>query len=68
MLIAHLSDPHLRAAPSTTTAIALRLQDKAKSASFLEPPAMLLHHWRSQHGLITHLVPIGSFQGPLAFF
>jgi len=55
-------------APSTTTAIALRLQDGAKPASFIEPPAMLLHHWRPHLGLITHLVPIGSFQGPLPFF
>jgi 3',5'-cyclic AMP phosphodiesterase CpdA len=55
-------------ASSTTTAIALRLQENAEPASFLEPPAMLLHHWRPQGGLITHLVPIGSFAGPLAFF
>jgi 3',5'-cyclic AMP phosphodiesterase CpdA len=55
-------------APSTTTAIALRLQDNARPASFVEPPAMLLHHWRPQHGLVTHLVPIGSFRGPLNFF
>ncbi len=55
-------------APSTTTAIALRLHETAKPASFVEPPAMLLHHWQPQQGVITHLVPIGSFQGPLAFF
>lgn len=55
-------------APSTTTAIALRLQENAKPASFLEPPAMLLHHWRPEVGVITHYVPIGSFQGPMAFF
>jgi hypothetical protein len=55
-------------APSTTTAIALRLHDNAEPASFVEPPAMLLHHWRGERGLVTHLVPIGSFQGPLDFF
>jgi 3',5'-cyclic AMP phosphodiesterase CpdA len=55
-------------APSTTTAIALRLQDNAVPASFIEPPAMLLHHWRPELGLVTHLVPIGSFRGPLDFF
>jgi len=54
-------------APSTTTAIALRLREGAEPASFVEPPAMLLHHWRPQLCLITHLVPIGSFQGPLPF-
>jgi 3',5'-cyclic AMP phosphodiesterase CpdA len=55
-------------APSTTTAIALRLAQNAAPASYIEPPAMLLHHWRPERGLITHLVPIGSFQGPLPFF
>jgi Icc protein len=58
----------LMTAPSTTTAIALRLQQNAEPASFVEPPAMLLHHWRSETGLITHFVPIGSFPGPLPFF
>jgi 3',5'-cyclic-AMP phosphodiesterase len=55
-------------APSTTTAIALRLEQDAEPASFVEPPALLLHHWRPDHGLITHLVPIGSFPGPLPFY
>jgi 3',5'-cyclic AMP phosphodiesterase CpdA len=58
----------LATAPSTTTAIALRLAENAVPASFIEPPAMLLHHWRPASGLITHLIPIGSFQGPLNFF
>jgi 3',5'-cyclic AMP phosphodiesterase CpdA len=58
----------LATAPSTCTAIALRLEKDAEPASFVEPPALLLHHWRPQLGLITHLVPIGSFQGPLPFF
>lgn len=54
-------------APSTTTTIALQLRPDARPASFLEPPAMLLHHWRPGTGLITHFVPIGTFPGPFAF-
>ena len=54
-------------APSTTTAIALRLDPEAAPASYVEPPALLLHHWTADTGLITHLVPIGSFRGPLPF-
>lgn len=54
-------------APSTTTAIALRLGPDAEAVSFVEPPAFLLHHWRPGTGLITHLVPIGNFRGPLPF-
>ena len=55
-------------APSTTTAIALRLGAGAVPASFVEPPALLLHHWREGTGLVTHWVPIGSFPGPMPFF
>ena len=55
-------------APSTTTAIALRLAVDAEPASFVEPPALLLHHWKPETGLITHFVPIGEFRGPLPFF
>ncbi|MEM6713360.1 MAG: phosphodiesterase, partial [Pseudomonadota bacterium] len=40
-------------APSTTTSIALRLAPDATPASFLEPPAMLLHDWRADAGLTT---------------
>ena len=54
-------------APSTTTAIALRLKSDAKPASHLEPPALLLHHWQPGAGLITHYVPIGVFPGPYPF-
>lgn len=54
-------------APSTTTAIALRLQADATEASYIEPPALLLHHWKADTGLITHWLPIGAFVGPLPF-
>lgn len=54
-------------APSTTTAIALRLAPDAEPASFVEPPAFLLHQWRGD-ALVTHLVPVGRFRGPLPFF
>jgi 3',5'-cyclic-AMP phosphodiesterase len=58
----------LMTAPSTATAIALRLSPDAAPASFVEPPALLLHHWRPDIGLVSHLVPIGSFPGPFPFF
>ncbi|MBI6705407.1 phosphodiesterase [Pseudomonas viridiflava] len=54
-------------APSTTTAIALQLRPDATEASYVEPPALLLHHWTTETGLITHWVPIGTFAGPYAF-
>ena len=52
-------------APSTTTAIALRLDPQAAPASYIDPPGLLLHRWTADTGLVTHLVPIGSFPGPL---
>jgi len=55
-------------APSTTTAIALRLGANAEPASHIEPPALLLHHWKPDTGLITHWVPVGSFPGPFPFY
>ncbi|WP_422035473.1 phosphodiesterase [Reyranella sp.] len=54
-------------APSTTTAIALQLRADARPASYIEPPAMLLHHWRVGRGLVSHVVPIGTFPGPYPF-
>ncbi|MBD1587334.1 metallophosphoesterase [Pseudomonas typographi] len=54
-------------APSTTTAIGLALEPGAEEASYLEPPALLLHHWKPDTGLITHWVPIGAFPGPMPF-
>jgi 3',5'-cyclic AMP phosphodiesterase CpdA len=58
----------LQIAPSTTTAIALRLAPGAEPASFVEPPALLLHHWRAETGVTTHHVPIEPGIGPLQFF
>jgi len=54
-------------APSTTTAIALRLRPDAEPASHVEPPAFLLHHWRPHTGLVTHFMPVGNFPGPYPF-
>ena len=54
-------------APSTASAIALRLDADAEPASYLEPPAFLLHHWKEDAGLVTHLVPVGTFPGPFDF-
>lgn len=57
----------LCSAPSTTTAIALQLRGDARPASYIEPPAMLLHHWLERRGLVSHFVPVGTFPGPYPF-
>jgi 3',5'-cyclic-AMP phosphodiesterase len=54
-------------APSTTTTIDLRLRSDAQPASYHEPRACLLHHWKHDTGLITHLSMIGNYPGPFPF-
>lgn len=58
----------LMTAPSTTTAIALRLAPGAAPASYVEPPALLLHDLRPGRPLMTHHLPVGRFPGPFPFF
>lgn len=54
--------------PSTTTQIALRLKPDADAASYLEPPAFMLHRWENNIGsAVSHLCYIGQFDGPLPF-
>jgi 3',5'-cyclic-AMP phosphodiesterase len=54
-------------APTTVSSLALRLAPGAAPASFSEPPAMLLHHWRDGR-LVSHLQPLGLYPGPYEFF
>ncbi|WP_322045379.1 phosphodiesterase [Paraburkholderia sp. J67] len=54
--------------PSTTTQIALRLRPDAEPASYIEPPAFMLHRWDGHRGsAVSHLCYIGEFDGPLPF-
>jgi 3',5'-cyclic AMP phosphodiesterase CpdA len=56
------------ACPSTATEIALRLSPDAAPASFLGPPACLLHLWKPECGLVSHTSYIGEYAGPYPFF
>lgn len=53
--------------PSTTTEIALRLQPGARPASFMAPPACMLHLWDADQGMVSHTSTIGDFDGPFDF-
>ena len=33
----------------------------------MEPPAIALHQWRPQTGVVTHVSYIGDFDGPKPF-
>ncbi|MCW6510010.1 hypothetical protein M8523_18480 [Hyphomicrobiales bacterium BP6-180914] len=66
-MLVRFGETVLCTAPSTTAAIALQMRPDAQPASYIEPPGFLLHHWTEETGLVTHLVPIGSFPGPYTF-
>jgi 3',5'-cyclic-AMP phosphodiesterase len=57
--------------PTPSHAVALDLEDRYPPALMLEPPAFHLHAWFDGAGygdVVTHLVPIGDFDGPFPFF
>ena len=55
-------------APSTAHQVTLDLIPDNSPATFtMEPPGFQLHLWTPEAGIVTHTVPIGSFEGPFPF-
>ncbi|CAN5267739.1 phosphodiesterase [soil metagenome] len=54
-------------APSTAHQATLDLHDGALLTMMMEPPAIALHQWRPQTGLVTHVSYVGDFDGPKPF-
>lgn len=54
-------------APSPAHQVCLDLSEQAPSAWILEPPAFHLHAWEGAGPLLTHVVPVGRFDGPHPF-
>jgi len=54
-------------APSTAHQITLDLRPEASLTMQMEPPGMLLQQWIQGQGLVSHLLPVGDFEGPLPF-
>ena len=57
--------------PAPNHAVALDLEAKLPPSLKVEPPAFHLHVWLAGDGfggVVTHLVPIGDFDGPYPFF
>lgn len=46
--------------PSTASQLGLSLRD-APTEYTDEPTGFLLHHWRPEHGLVSHVVPTGAY-------
>jgi hypothetical protein len=57
--------------PAPNYAVALDLVAQLPPSLLVEPPAFHVHAWFGGAGfgeLVTHLVPIGDFEGPYRFF
>jgi 3',5'-cyclic AMP phosphodiesterase CpdA len=55
--------------PAPNHAVALDLDQSLAPSFRLEPPAFHLHVWdEGARELVTHLVPVGAFEGPHPFF
>jgi 3',5'-cyclic AMP phosphodiesterase CpdA len=57
--------------PAPNHAVALDLDGRHRPSFNVEPPAFHLHAWFADNGfghVVTHLVPIGHFDGPHPFF
>ena len=54
-------------APATAHQLALELERDTPPRYTMEPPAILLHSWRANAGLVTHQSYIGDFGGALSF-
>ena len=54
-------------APSTAHQLTLDLDPAAPLTYRMEPPGALLHAWRPGTGLVSHLSPIGDYDGPHRF-
>ena len=55
-------------APSTAHQVTLDLLAHGNPASFsMEPPGLQLHLWSTETGVVTHTVPVGTFEGPYPF-
>jgi 3',5'-cyclic-AMP phosphodiesterase len=57
--------------PAPNHTVALDLEARDPPSFMVEPPAFHLHAWFAANGfgkIVTHLVPIGAFDGPHPFF
>ena len=57
--------------PAPNHAVALDLDGHFPPSFKIEPPGFHLHAWFAGHGygdVVTHIVPIGDFEGPHPFF
>lgn len=54
-------------APSTAHQATLDLRAGARMSLTMEPPGVVLHAWTPTAGLVSHVLPIGTWRGPEPF-
>lgn len=54
-------------APSVAHQVVLDFTERDMAEWVLEPPAMLLHRWSAETGVISHTAYVGDFGGPQPF-
>ena len=54
-------------APSVAHQVALDFAERPMAEWVLEPPAMMLHRWTAETGVISHTAYIGDYGGPQPF-
>jgi 3',5'-cyclic-AMP phosphodiesterase len=54
--------------PGTSHQVCLDLSPDARSRFAMEPPAFRVHAWSDVSGLVSHLMPVGRFEGPFPFY
>lgn len=54
--------------PGTSHQVCLDLAPNALSRFVMEPPAFRVHAWTEPSGLVSHLMPVGQFDGPFPFY
>jgi Icc protein len=53
-------------APGTSHAVTLEQRRDATNSLTIEPGGFMLHEWRD--GLVSHSIPVGTFDGPYPFY
>lgn len=53
--------------PAPSHQVTLDLADDAASTFTIEPPAFRIHAWAPGTGVVSHLAPVGRFDGPHPF-
>ncbi|WP_426447748.1 phosphodiesterase [Siccibacter colletis] len=67
-MVSQLAGVVVCTAPGTSHQVAPDFTPDGPAHFVLEPPGMLLHRWSRAHGMSTHYLPLGQYDGPWPFY